>query len=103
MNSTPEPTPDLRFLKLLVTVLAGTMIAGLITIVALLVIRLPKMTAPAPALPEAITLPEGQHAQAVTYGRGWYAVVTDTDEILIFDAETRQLQHRVKIGDGQNP
>ncbi|HHX89647.1 MAG TPA: hypothetical protein GX700_07725, partial [Paracoccus sp.] len=43
---TPDPPPpgplppDLRFLKLLVTTLAGVMILGLVTIVALLVIRL---------------------------------------------------------------
>ena len=89
--------PDLRFLKRLVTVLAGTMIAGLITIIALLVIRFPQAIGPRPALPETIVLPEGATAEAVTMGRGWVAVVTEEDEILIFDRATGALTQTVEI------
>ncbi|MDW4551116.1 DUF6476 family protein [Defluviimonas sp. D31] len=89
--------PELRFLKVLVSVLAGTMIVGLITIIGLLVIRFPKALEPRPALPAAITLPEGAKAEAVTMGRGWVAVVTEADEILILDAETGELRQRVAI------
>ncbi|MCB2127314.1 MAG: hypothetical protein H6897_08235 [Rhodobacteraceae bacterium] len=92
------PPPELRFLKLLVTALAGTMIAGLITIIVLLVIRLPSVTAVRPNLPEHVVLPDGLTAEAVTFGRGWIAVVTDTEEILILDAETGALRQRVAIG-----
>jgi hypothetical protein len=91
------PPPDLRFLKTLVTVLAGTMILGLITIVGLLVIRLPNMAPARPALPDSILLPEGAKAQAFTSGRGWFAVVTDDQQILIFDATTNALRQSVKI------
>ncbi len=105
MNDAPkgesaDRPPELRFLKLLVSVLAGTMILGLITIIALIVIRFPAAMAPRPALPEAVTLPEGVRAEAVTFGRGWIAVVTDGDEILVLDAGTGALRQRVSIDAG---
>ena len=105
MRDTPDETgPDgpgqaanLRFLRRLVTVLTATMILGLVTIVALLVIRF--TTAPPPLrLPDTVTLPDGARPLAFTRGTGWYAVVTDADEILIFDAATDTLRQRVRIG-----
>ncbi len=51
------------------------MILGVIAIVGLLVIRLGD-GAEAPVVPEVIALPEGERAEAVTQGRGWFAVVT---------------------------
>ncbi|WP_126976051.1 DUF6476 family protein [Frigidibacter oleivorans] len=95
--------PELRFLKTLVTVLAGVMIAGLLAIVALLVIRfsqpLPEVVPSAgPTLPANIALPEGETARAVTFGTGWIAVVTGDDEILILDGATGALRQRVRIG-----
>ena len=91
----PEPVlpPSLRLLKWLVVVLTLTMIGGVITVVALLVTRMPQvMTASAPALPETFILPEGVKAEAVTFGKGWIAVVTTDDHILIFgqDGTLRQ-------------
>jgi hypothetical protein len=102
MNEAPTDAdqgtpPELRFLKVLVTALAGTMILGLITMIFLFVTRLPDGSAPRPVLPEGITLPEGAKAEAVTMGRGWIAVVTEGDEILILDAETGALRQRVRI------
>lgn len=88
--------PELRFLKTLVTVLTATMILGLITIVALLVIRL-NAPAPAPLLPASISLPGGAKAEAVTMGKGWVAVVTDRGQILIYDAETGLLRQTVDV------
>lgn len=76
------------------------MILGLITIIALIVIRFPAAMSARPALPEAVTLPEGTRAEAVTMGRGWIAVVTDTDEIVILDAKTGALRQRVAIEPG---
>jgi hypothetical protein len=93
--------PELRFLKVLVTVLAGTMILGLITIITLIVIRFPSALSPRPALPESVTLPDGAVARAVTFGSGWVAVVTGADEILILDAETGALRQRVAITGGE--
>jgi Family of unknown function (DUF6476) len=90
----PDQTlpPGLRFLKVLVTVLTLTMIIGVITVVALLVTRMPQAFSAAPGLPEGLTLPEGAAAQAVTFGTGWIAVVTKDDRILIFgqDGKLRQ-------------
>lgn len=65
-----------------------TMIAGVITVVAVIVTRMPQaMRGAAPALPAAIILPEGQRARAVTFGEGWHAVVTDGGLILIYGAD----------------
>lgn len=104
----PEPQsalpPEFRFLKRLVTLLAGTMILGLITLIALLVIRLPGIRAPEPApalpavtLPATVTLPAGTRAEAVTFGPGWIAVVTDRQEILILDAASGAVRQRIAI------
>jgi uncharacterized iron-regulated membrane protein len=82
----PELPPSLRLLKRLVTVLTLVMILAVITITGLFVTRLPNLAAP-PALPEALALPEGTTARAVTMGTGWIAVVTGDDRILIFGTD----------------
>ncbi|RED14257.1 DUF6476 family protein [Pontivivens insulae] len=80
----PEP-PKLAFLRRLVTTLTIVMILAVITVVGLLVIRL-SATAPArPTLPDEIEVPAGEVISAVTFGQGWYAVVTmleDGDQVL---------------------
>ena len=81
------------------TVLTAVMILGVVAIVGLLVIRL-QASSPSPAalpLPETIALPEGAVARAFTQGTDWYAVVTDNDEILVFDRATGALRQRVAI------
>jgi Family of unknown function (DUF6476) len=88
--------PNLRFLKLLVTVLTATMICGLVIVIFLLVTRLPGVTSAPLVLPDQITLPTGAKPLAFTMGPGWIAVVTDANDILIFDAATgvqRQVLH----------
>ena len=79
---------------MLVTILTGTMIAGLLIIIALVVIRYSDRRAP---LPEAITLPDGATATAFTKGSDWYAVVTGDDHILIFDRATGKLINTLAI------
>ena len=81
MADTPPPSPEppeepanLKFLRLLVTILTATMIIGLVVIVTLIVIRYRDQSAP---LPDSITLPSGAVATAYTQGRDWYAVVTE--------------------------
>jgi len=86
MSDAPDPgtPPELRFLKRLVTTLTVTMILGLVTIVALLVIRLggaPTL----PALPDNIALPEGAGVAALTFARDWIVVITEAGEILLYD------------------
>lgn len=85
------PLPEIRFLKILVTALTVTMIAGLVTIVALLVIRLPD-GAPLPELPAAIRLPDGAKAEAVTFARKALIVLTDQGDVLVYAPDGQFLQ-----------
>lgn len=92
----PEEPANLKFLRRLVTVLTGTMIVGVVVIIGLLVMRI--NTKPAVlALPDSITLPDGASASAYTVGKGWYAVVTTRNEILIFDRESGALRQTIQI------
>ncbi|MBP9181586.1 MAG: hypothetical protein KBF78_00530 [Fuscovulum sp.] len=84
--------PSLRFLKWLVILLTLTMIGGVITVVGLLVTRMPRAFPATPELPAQIALPAGATARAITFGEGWIAVVTDGDRILIFAPDGRLVQ-----------
>ncbi len=91
------PAPDgqdstLRFLRILVTSLTVTMIAGLITVVAVFVIRFPSDNDGTLIVPDKITLPDGAQATAVTQGKGWVAIVTDSGKILVYDGRTGALR-----------
>ncbi|WP_417719705.1 DUF6476 family protein [Salipiger sp.] len=99
MSQTPDPEDlpepaNLRFLRILVTVLTALMILGLLAILTLVVIRYTTTRTP---LPEVITLPDGATATAYTQGADWYAVVTEADEILIFDRSTGKLRQTLRI------
>ncbi len=87
----PELPPSLRLLKRLVTVLTLTMIFGVITVVGLLVTRMPNMNGQ-PDLPASLTLPDGAVAAAVTVGTGWIGVVTTDNRFLVFDTLGQLLQ-----------
>lgn len=63
-----------------------TMIVGVITVVWVLVTRMPDAST-AVILPENLTLPQGAKAQAVTAGQGWFAVVTTDNRILLFGTD----------------
>ena len=75
-----------------------TLIGGVITVVAVLVTRIPDTAdrVALPALPEALVLPAGVTAGAVTFGTGWIAVVgrggDGAERILIYapDGTLRQ-------------
>jgi len=84
-----------RYLRTLVTVLTGVMILGFLVIVALFVTKF--SGASGPSLPETITLPDGTTPTAFTRANGWYAVVTDTDTILIFDGTTGELRQTIEV------
>lgn len=70
------------------------MIGGVLLIITLLVIRLNDKPA---LLPELVVLPEGVEAKAITMGESWYAIVTQGDEILIYDRLSGKLRQRVAI------
>jgi len=96
----PEEPANLKFLRRLVTLLTGTMIVGVVVIIGLLVMRINGKPAPVstgPELPASITLPDGAQATAFTMGKGWYAVVTDGDAILIYDADSGELRQTVQV------
>lgn len=105
MDPTPVPEglpPSLRFLKALVIVLTLTMIIGVIMIVWVIVTRMPQAMRGLPELPTEVVLPEGAAALAFTQGKDWFAVVTDTDEILVFDRATGALRQTVRISSGED-
>ena len=81
-------------LRVLVTVLSVVMIVGFIVLIALFVIRF-KVTQP--PLPDEIALPQGAKITAFTRGDGWYAVVTDDQQILIYGAESGELVQTVNV------
>ena len=93
IENSSEPA-NLRFLRRLVTALTATMILGVLTVIVLLVIRLntPDNTM---TLPDRIILPNGTIATSFTVGSDWYAVVTQDDEILIFDQLTGTLRRTI--------
>lgn len=96
MADTPERDeglpPSLRMLKALVIVLTLTMIGGVITVVALLVTRMPSAMTSGPDLPESLQMPTGAKASAVTFGKSFIAVVTEDDRILVFAPDGRLRQ-----------
>lgn len=89
-----EEPPQLKFLRRLVTTLTVVMIGGLVVVISLLVIRL---SADGPSLPESIALPDGVTAEAVTFGTGWVAVVTQDQRILILDPETSAVLQEIEL------
>lgn len=76
--------------------LTVTLIVGVIVTVAAVVTRMPGR-APAVSLPDQVKLPAGTNATAVTFGPGWYAVVTGDGRILIFDRATGGLKQSVEV------
>lgn len=105
MQQAPQPEgrlpPSLRFLKGLVILLMLTLIVGVITVVSVIVTRMPTSLATADlALPESLALPEGTRAEAFTQGRDWLGVVTEDGRILIFERDGR-LRQEVKLAPAQ--
>jgi hypothetical protein len=105
-DSTPDDFPEprrLRQLRRLVTALTATLIAGVITVVALLVIRLAPLTRP-PELPASLPLPRGESARAVTFGSDWIAVVTadasGRERIRVLDRATGAARGVMEIESG---
>jgi len=101
MSDIPEPQPVdpalVKYLRVLVTVLTVTMIAGFIVIVVLFVTKF--SAAFGPELPDEITLPDGASATAFTQGGDWYAIVTSDDQILIYDRKDATLRKTIRLAD----
>ncbi len=82
MDAPIEDPPHLRTLRKLVNVMTVVFILGFITIVIVIVMQFTRTNAVAtgPALPPDIALSGSETAQAVTFGKGWIAVVTIDQE-----------------------
>ena len=92
----PPLSPELRFVKRLVTTLAAVMIVGIVVIVGLLAWRLTAPPAPL-TLPEQLALPEGtKPVEAVTLSRAWILVVAG-EELLLFDRATGTLRNKITL------
>ena len=81
MNAPDEDPPHLRTLRKLVNAMTVVFILGFITIVIVIVMQFTRGTTAAadPELPPFTSLPDGETAQAVTYGKNWIAIVTIDD------------------------
>ena len=82
---------DLRFLKTLVTVLTVVMIAGVITITALLVIRLNGGGAPVMIAPGEFDMPSGVGVVGFSVVDGQTVIVGDDGVIRVYDTQDRTL------------
>ena len=82
MNAPNEDPPHLRTLRRLVNLLTVVFILGFITIVIVIVMQFARTqdVATGPDLPPDIALSGSETAQAVTFGKGWIAVVTIDQE-----------------------
>ncbi|MFC0811201.1 DUF6476 family protein [Paracoccus panacisoli] len=86
--------PELAWLRRVVTGLALAMGVGILSLVAILWLRLSQP--PLPVLPEGVALPAGARAAAVTFARDWTVVVTEAGEVLVYD-RAGQLRQQVAV------
>lgn len=87
--------PHLRYLKALVTGLAVVMGLGIVAIVALLWLRLGPTS---PPLPQEMTLPMDEEAEAVTQTSTRTIVLTKSGLVLVYD-RAGTLQQTVRLTD----
>ena len=99
MNEAPLTGPDaglVRYLKWLVTSLTVVMIVGLVVLIALVAMRF-NQSAPTAVFPDAIALPEGTRAEAVTRGPDYLLVVTEDGRALVFDPSGQFLRQEIDL------
>ena len=89
---------NLRILRYLVLAMTIVFIVGFSIVVVLVYLQFVKArNGFEGSFPDYIELPEGTKAQSFTKGRGWYAIVTQDDKILIFDSTSGELAKSVDI------
>ncbi|MBO6605119.1 DUF6476 family protein [Rhodophyticola sp.] len=105
MNDTPQDDNDpplpghLKLLRNLVTVLTVVMIGGVITIVALLVIRMSGAPAPALVFPDSFPMPAGVAITGYSQTGTAAILVSDDDHIRVFDLATGEMTHEIDLAD----
>jgi len=82
-----------------VTLLTVVMIAGVITIIALLVIRLTADTAPVLVTPEAYVLPDGVAPVGYSVVNGQVVVIGDDGIIRVYSAATGTPIREISLSD----
>lgn len=97
-DDSPVLPANLRFLKGLVTALTAVMILGVITIVALLVIRLNAAPAPVLVSPGDFALPEGVGAVGISVIDGHTVIVGDDRVIRVYDRAGGAVLQEFEIG-----
>ncbi|MBF9034675.1 hypothetical protein HKCCE2091_10520 [Rhodobacterales bacterium HKCCE2091] len=98
-DDAPALPPDLRFLKGLVTVLTAVMILGVITVAALLVIRLNDDPPPMVISPGDYAVPDGVAVTGYSIADGHVILTGDDGVIRVYDAETGTLTREIGLGD----
>ena len=89
---------NLKLLRILVTVLTITMIVGIITLVFLIVIKVQSLNNFVSIdIPKEIILPKITIIRSFTAGTNRHAIVTESDEILIYDSLTNKLLRAIQI------
>ena len=85
-------------LKLLVSVLTIVMIVGFVIIVVLFVLRFKDFgNRLGVQAPEGIEVPPDVRITSYTQGEDWYLLVTDKQEILVFDQASGELLQRIEL------
>ena len=85
-DTLPEPS-NLRFLRVLVTILTATMIIGVSGILVMLFLRLSQPT----SLPQLdVTLPVNVQPISVSYTPDWIIAVGDDEVLYVFDRSGMQ-------------
>ncbi len=74
------------------------MIVGFAIIVMLFVLRFKDLgSRPVVQYPDVIDVPQGVRITSYTQGEGWYLLVTETQEILVFDQSSGELLQRIEL------
>ncbi len=97
-GDSPLP-PNLRFLRMLVTVLTAVMILGVITIVGLLVIRLGDSAQPILVHPEVFAIPDGVGTVGYSIVNGYTVIIGDDGVIRVFASDTQALVDTIDLND----
>lgn len=91
--------PNLRFLRILVTVLTGVMILGVLTVVLLLVIRLNDTQRPVLVHPDVFAIPDGVATVGYSVVNGYTVIIGDDGIIRVFASDTREQVDEIVVGD----
>lgn len=98
MDEAPLPEAQaglIKYLKTLVTALTVTMIVGLIALISVVVMRINQ--AQPFAMPDALELPEGVSASAITFAPGRVIVVTQDQQILVMEEDLKTIRQRITL------